>query len=185
MTSAVLGIAGAGRMGSALLSGWAKARRDGFDRTVIVFEPQLGADASATLKALDAKLNPPPQGADVLDTLILAIKPQTFSSAAAGFAPFVGPNTLVISIMAGVTIAAIKMHLGAARVVRAMPNTPGAIGRGVTAYAQSPGLPPDDYAQVEALLAPLGAVERVANESAIDAVTAVSGSGPAYVFLLV
>lgn len=185
MTSSTLGIAGAGRMGGALLNGWAKARASGFDRAIVVIEPHLSADIAPALKALDAQINPPADAAQALDTLILAIKPQTFAGAAEGLAPFVAPQTLVISIMAGVTVSAIKKKLGAARVVRAMPNTPGAIGRGITAYAPGAGLSEAESAQVEALLAPLGAVERVPNEAAIDAVTALSGSGPAYVFFLV
>jgi pyrroline-5-carboxylate reductase len=182
MTQKSLGLAGAGRMGTALLDGWANARGHGFARAVSVFEPQPGPAAQAAIKTLGAQLNPAPNG--VLDALVLAVKPQIFAEAAPALKPLVGPGTLVVSIMAGVTSAALKQKLGAARVVRAMPNTPGAIGKGITGYAAS-DLSAEDRAEAEALLAPLGAVERVPNESDIDAVTAVSGSGPAYVFFLV
>lgn len=183
MSISSLGIAGAGRMGSALLKGWANARADGFAPRVLVFEPNLAPDVQPVLKALDASVNP--GLAQPLDVLVLAVKPQTFSAAAPALKEFVGPETLVLSIMAGTTIATLKSALGARRAVRAMPNTPGAIGKGITAYAASDALFEADHAQISALLAPLGGVERAPDEASIDAVTALSGSGPAYIFLLV
>jgi len=185
MSISTLGIAGAGRMGSALLKGWANARANGFAPKVTVFEPYLSGEIEPALKALDARVNPSAPNGAPFDVLVLAVKPQTFSEAALGLKPFVGPKTLVLSIMAGTTIAKLKSELGAARAVRAMPNTPGAIGKGITAYAASDALSKVDHAQIGALLAPLGGVERAPDEASIDAVTAVSGSGPAYIFLLV
>ena len=185
MSISNLGIAGAGRMGSALLKGWANARADGFAPKVTVFEPHLAGDVEPVLKALDARVNPDAPEGHPLDVLVLAVKPQTFSAAAPGLKAFIGPDTLVLSIMAGTTIATLKSELGARRAVRAMPNTPGAIGTGITAYAASDPLSEADHAQISALLAPLGAVERAPDEASIDAVTALSGSGPAYIFLLV
>ncbi len=179
-----LGIAGAGRMGSALLKGWSNARANGFAPALTVFEPNLTPDIEPVLKALGATVNPG-AAATPLDVLVLAVKPQTFSQAAPSLKQFVGPDTLVLSIMAGTTIAKLRSELGAARAVRAMPNTPGAIGKGITAYAAGDGLSANDHVQIAALLAPLGAVERVPDEASIDAVTALSGSGPAYIFLLV
>jgi len=185
MSISSLGIAGAGRMGSALLKGWANARVQGFAPAITVFEPNLTPDIDPVLKALDAKVNLSTPAAAPFDVLVLAVKPQTFSAAAPSLKAFVGPETLVLSIMAGTTIAKLKSELGAARAVRAMPNTPGAIGKGITAYAAGDALSETDHAQIAALLAPLGGVERAPDEAAIDAVTAVSGSGPAYVFFLV
>jgi pyrroline-5-carboxylate reductase len=184
MSISSLGIAGAGRMGSALLQGWAKARAHGFAPSIIVFEPHLSPDIEPALETLGAAVNPRAGGAP-LDVLVLAVKPQTFGEAAPGLKPFVGPDTLVLSNMAGVTTARLKEELGAARAVRAMPNTPGAIGKGITAYAAPDALPAQAHAQIASLLAPLGAVEQVPDEAAIDSVTALSGSGPAYIFLLV
>lgn len=183
MSINTLGIAGAGRMGAALLKGWASARSQGFAPKVTVFEPNLSSDIQPVLQTLDALVNP--AAARPLDVLVLAVKPQTFSEAAPGLKGFVGPETLVLSIMAGTTIAKLKSELGAHRVVRAMPNTPGAIGKGITAYAARDALSDSDHLQIGALLSPLGAVERAPDEAAIDAVTALSGSGPAYIFLLV
>jgi pyrroline-5-carboxylate reductase len=183
MSISSLGIAGAGRMGAALLKGWANARDQGFAPKITVFEPHLAPEIEPVLQALGASVNP--GSATPLDVLVLAVKPQTFPQAAPGLKAFVGPETLVLSIMAGTTIARLKSELGARRAVRAMPNTPGAIGKGVTAYAASDPLSEADHARIGALLSPLGAVERAPGEAAIDAVTALSGSGPAYVFLLV
>ncbi len=183
MSINTLGIAGAGRMGAALLKGWANARTNGFAPKVAVFEPSLSPDVQPVLQALEASVNP--GLAQPLDVLVLAVKPQTFAGAAPGLKGFVGAETLVLSIMAGTTIAKLTSELGAHRVVRAMPNTPGAIGRGITAYAASDALSEADHAQIAALLSPLGGVERAPDEASIDAVTALSGSGPAYIFLLV
>ena len=100
-------------------------------------------------------------------------------------APLVGGDTLVVSIMAGKTIADIAARLPAARaIVRTMPNTPAAVGRGVTGAAASPGVDAGRRAMADALLSAVGTVEWLDREDWIDAVTAVSGSGPAYVFWL-
>jgi pyrroline-5-carboxylate reductase len=107
-----------------------------------------------------------------------------FADVAPSAKAFVGPNTLVISIMAGVTIAALSHLMETQRVIRAMPNTPGQIGKGVTAYVASNAVTSEDRGLAALLLDPLGIVEAIPNERLMDVVTAVSGSGPAYVFLL-
>ena len=96
---------------------------------------------------------------------------------------FIGPSTLVVSIMAGATIASIEQVCGG-MVVRAMPNTPAAIGRGITVAVAASDVSPAQRAVADALLRATGSVEWTSDESLMDAVTAVSGSGPAYVFLL-
>ncbi len=173
--SARLVLIGAGRMGAALLAGWARSRPA---YAIDVVEPGPPDAFRADAAQLGARLNPPAAPADVI---VLAVKPQTFSAAPEAFCAWVGPQSTVISIMAGVPVAALR-GLGAGAVVRAMPNTPGAIGKGVTAVF---GADPGALAAAATLLAPLGPVEVLASESAIDIATAVSGSGPAYVFLLV
>jgi pyrroline-5-carboxylate reductase len=115
---------------------------------------------------------------------VLAVKPQGFGKAASSISGWIGADTLVVSIMAGVTIRGISEALGVTKVARAMPNTPGAIGKGVTGYALSAQCGEAEKATAEKLLAPLGDVVGPLEEKHIDAVTAVSGSGPAYVFLL-
>lgn len=169
-------------MGGALVRGWIEAVRKGGGLTLTVVEPNFDPELERELEAVGAVLNPPNPGP--VDVLVLAVKPQSFSQAAADARRFVGADTRVLSIMAGVPMDALARELGAARVVRAMPNVPARIGRGVTAYVASPDCTAQDRALVEQLLEPLGAVEPMAAERLMDAVTAVSGSGPAYVFLL-
>lgn len=174
-------LVGAGRMGSAMARGWvADLSAAGLSELAIV-EPDPDDSLRAAASGGEVTLNPPPFAADIL---ILAIKPQAFASASAGLKGFVGPDTLVVSIMAGVTLASVASTLGVSRVARAMPNTPGAIGMGVTAYAVSDGCEPADCQAAARLLEPLGLVVGPLAEDQMDAVTAVSGSGPAYVFLL-
>ncbi|MGO9470165.1 MAG: pyrroline-5-carboxylate reductase [Isosphaeraceae bacterium] len=119
------------------------------------------------------------------DVLVLAVKPQSMRQALDELRPFVTPNHLIVSIAAGVTIASIVERLGpAARVVRVMPNTPALIGQGASAYALGPHVGREDEAVVSAFLSSVGVAVCVA-ESLLDAVTGLSGSGPAFVFLMV
>jgi len=169
-------------MGGALVRGWIAAVRKGGGLTLTVVEPNFDPELERALDAVGAVLNPPDPGP--VDVLVLAVKPQTFARAAADARRFVGPDTRVLSIMAGITLDTLTRDLGAARVIRSVPNTPARIGRGVTAYVAAPACTAEDRALVEQLLEPLGAVEPMIGERLLDAVTAVSGSGPAYVFLL-
>jgi pyrroline-5-carboxylate reductase len=169
-------------MGGALIRGWIAAVRRGGGLTLTVIEPNFDPNLREALEAVGAVLNPPEPGP--ADIVVLAIKPQSFSQAAPDVRRFVGPETLVLSVMAGVTLAKLSSEMGAARAIRAMPNTPGRIGQGVTAYVASSACSPEDRQLVEQVLEPLGSVEPLASERLMDVVTAVSGSGPAYVFLL-
>ena len=169
---------GAGRMGAALARGWLKAKPK---RAISVFEPKPSAEVSAWAEGGKIKLNPAPAPAGIL---VLAVKPQQFAAVAETARAFVGPGTLVVSIMAGVRIAQISRRLQTARVIRSMPNTPGAIGQGITVFSAAPGLGPADIEAAEALLTPLGEVHGPVDETLMSAVTALSGSGPAYLYLL-
>jgi pyrroline-5-carboxylate reductase len=173
-------LAGAGKMGGAMLSGWLAQGLD--PRQVAVIEPQPSAEISA-LTAKGVRLNPPIGDLGAVATLVVALKPQTFGEAAAALKPFAGSSTLVVSIMAGTTIAAIANACGGS-VVRAMPNTPAAIGRGITVAVAAKNVSAAQRAVADALLRATGSVEWIADEALMDAVTAVSGSGPAYIFLL-
>jgi pyrroline-5-carboxylate reductase len=173
-------LAGAGKMGGALLNGWIQGGLR--PRMLAVIEPHLSEDIRA-LAALDLAINPRPGDLDDVAALVLAVKPQMFTEAAEALRGFVKPSTLVVSIMAGVTIAGIRQGCGGA-VVRAMPNTPAAIGRGITVAVAADDVAPAQRALADALLRAAGAVEWTDDEALMDAVTAVSGSGPAYVFLL-
>jgi pyrroline-5-carboxylate reductase len=173
-------LAGAGKMGGAMLSGWLARGLDA--RSVSVIEPHPSDDISALI-AQGIRLNPSAEDAGAVTTLVVALKPQMFREAGAMLKSFAGPSTLVVSIMAGATIASIEQVCGG-MAVRAMPNTPAAIGRGITVAVAAKAVSPAQRAVADALLRATGSVEWIDDESLMDAVTAVSGSGPAYIFLL-
>jgi pyrroline-5-carboxylate reductase len=173
-------LAGAGKMGGALLTGWLAQGLD--PKHVAVIEPHPSDDIRA-LAAKGVRLNPAAKDADGIAALVVAVKPQTFRDAGPALRPFVKASTLVVSIMAGTTIAVLGDVCGG-RVVRAMPNTPAAIGRGITVAVAAQDVSAEQRATADALLRATGTVEWVDNEALMDAVTAVSGSGPAYIFLL-
>ena len=173
-------LAGAGKMGGAMLSGWLVQGLDA--RRVMVIEPHPTDDIRA-LAAGGVRLNPSPKDIGDVAALVVALKPQAFREAGPALKPFAGPTTLVVSIMAGTTIASVAEVCGG-NVVRAMPNTPAAIGRGITVAVAANNVGSAQRATADALLRAIGSVEWVEDESLMDAVTAVSGSGPAYVFLL-
>lgn len=173
-----LTLVGAGKMGGAMLTGWLAQGLD--PKKVIVVDPYLSGDIR-TLEPKGVRLNPPlPEPAS---TLVVALKPQTFQEDGAALKSYASPQTLVVSIMAGITVASLEDVVGGA-VVRAMPNTPAAIGRGITVAVPAKSVTADQRATADALLRAIGGVEWVDDEALMDAVTAVSGSGPAYVFLL-
>jgi pyrroline-5-carboxylate reductase len=178
--SGTLVLAGAGKMGGAMLSGWLARGLDA-GRTVVI-EPHPSEEISA-LVTKGVRLNPSAKEVGAVATLVVALKPQTFHEAGAMLKSFAGSATLVVSIMAGTTIAALEAVCGGS-VVRAMPNTPAAIGRGITVAVAAKKVSADQRAVADALLRATGSVEWVDDENLMDAVTAVSGSGPAYIFLL-
>ncbi len=171
-------LAGAGKMGGAMLTGWLAGGLDA--SRVVVVEPHPSDEIEA-LAARGVRLNPADKRA--AETLVMAVKPQTFREAGPLVKPFVGASTLVVSIMAGTKISALEEICGG-MVVRAMPNTPAAIGRGITVAVPAKSVSAAQRATADALLRATGSVEWVEDEKLMDAVTAVSGSGPAYVFLL-
>lgn len=173
---------GAGRMGSAMARGWVQDLASAGLSKLSVVEPKPDEGVMGAVEDGLIALNPAPEIADIA---ILAIKPQMFAGSLDSLKPWIGPQTLVVSIMAGVTINRLSSLLGVTKVARAMPNTPGAIGMGVTGYALSPACGDTESVTASRLLEPLGLVIGPMDESHMDAVTAVSGSGPAYVFLLV
>jgi pyrroline-5-carboxylate reductase len=173
-----IALAGAGKMGGAMLAGWLAGGLD--PKRTVVIEPMPSADITA-LAARGIRLNP--KDASHVDTLVIAVKPQSFREAGRGLRALVAPSTLVVSIMAGTTMAALHEVCGGA-VVRAMPNTPAAIGRGITVAVPAKNVSAAQRSTADALLRATGSVEWVDDEALMDAVTAVSGSGPAYIFLL-
>jgi pyrroline-5-carboxylate reductase len=173
-------LAGAGKMGGAMLSGWLARGLDA--KRVAVIEPYPASEISA-LATKGVRLNPSPKDIGTVATLVVALKPQIFGEAGPDLKQFVGQATLVVSIMAGTTIASLEQVCGGS-VVRAMPNTPAAIGRGITVAVAAKNVSTAQRAVADALLRATGSVEWVDDEGLMDAVTAVSGSGPAYIFLL-
>ncbi|MCL2714996.1 MAG: pyrroline-5-carboxylate reductase [Alphaproteobacteria bacterium] len=172
-------LAGAGKMGSAMLGGWLAHGLE--PRCIAVIEPSPSAEITA-LAASGIEINPDPAGIGAIEALVVAVKPQSFPQAAARLRQFVSHSTAVVSIMAGIRIVALREACGGA-VIRAMPNTPAAIGRGITVAVPAADVDSGQRELADALLSALGVVEWVDDEGLMDAVTAVSGSGPAYVFL--
>jgi pyrroline-5-carboxylate reductase len=177
-------LAGAGKMGGALLAGWL---REGLDPGKIIIQdpappPETRALISRHGIAVRKQGDPLPEPPSVI---VVAVKPQVMDEVFPGLAPLAGPDTVVLSVAAGKTIASFARHLpSGAAVIRSIPNTPAAIGRGITVCCAGPGVSAAQRARCEALLAAVGEVGWVADESLIDAATGISGSGPAYVFLL-
>lgn len=177
-------VIGGGRMGEALVggllaSGWAEPPEVAVVETSPVRRDQLGAELADTHQGLVITDTPPPgQGA------VLAVKPADVEAACRAITPLRYPR--VLSVAAGVTVANLEGWLGtegAPAVLRAMPNTPALVGAGAAAVAAGHGAGEEDLAWAEGILASVGTVVRVSEEQ-LDAVTGLSGSGPAYVFLL-
>lgn len=183
-TAGTIVLAGAGKMGAALLAGWI---RQGLEPSrIFVQEPHPAPNVGDFLKSngirdvaeLSGLKHPP-------SIIVMAVKPQAMDAVFPTLAPLAGVGTTVMSIAAGVPISKFAAQLPAGTaVVRAMPNTPAAIGRGITAAVGNAHLTPSQKAVCRSLLAAVGEVVWLDDEGLIDAVTAVSGSGPAYVFLL-
>jgi pyrroline-5-carboxylate reductase len=172
-------LVGAGRMGSALLRGWLAAGIPA--GSLAVAEPNPSPEMAELLKEKGIAAKP----AVAPDAMVLAVKPQIMNEVLSGMAPLAGPQTAVLSIAAGRTVASIAAHFAAgAAIVRAMPNLPAEIGRGITAAYANAEVTPNQRELCGSLLRAAGEVAWIEDESLMDAVTAVSGSGPAYVFHL-
>jgi pyrroline-5-carboxylate reductase len=182
MTHAPIAFVGGGNMASALIGGLRRAGQPA--ESIIVIEPlEPQRDKLAREFGVRAHARAGERLASV-GTVVWAVKPQSFAEAAAPCAPYVA-GALQVSVMAGIRSAAIVAASGSARVVRSMPNTPALIGRGIAGLYACPEVSADERAAVEGLFAPTGATVWVAREEDLDAVTALSGSGPAYVFYFI
>jgi pyrroline-5-carboxylate reductase len=174
-------LAGAGKMGSAMLEGWLALGLP--PEKIAALEPQPTGEITAWARH-GLRLNPSPGAVGEVAAVVVAVKPQTAPEVMPALVPFVGAATVVVSIMAGRTLRFLDGALPGAALVRAMPNTPAAIGRGITVAVANARVSGQQRELVHALLSAVGAVEWVGDEVLMDAVTALSGSGPAYVFLL-
>ncbi|HEX3487466.1 MAG TPA: pyrroline-5-carboxylate reductase [Micropepsaceae bacterium] len=175
---------GAGRMGGALIKGWLSAKRFS---AIHVIEP-FPSEAMTALAGTGAIVLHPRfeiAGVPALDAAVLAVKPQVLKGETALLRALGGTGALVVSIAAGITTGFLGASLGSsARLVRAMPNTPGAIGQGITVLYADAGVGGGDRNLAQMLMGSLGETLWLDDEALMDAVTAVSGSGPAYVFLM-
>lgn len=171
-------------MGGALLEGLMARGLD--PRRVLVQDPSPPAEIAAQLASRGIVAEPTVESLpEPPGVIVAAVKPQVMDAVFPPVARLAGPKTLTVSIAAGRTLKSFEAHLPAnAAVVRAMPNTPAAIGRGITVCAPNAHVTSGQRTLCESLMAAVGEVAWVERESAMDAVTAVSGSGPAYVFLL-
>lgn len=171
-------LVGLGKMGGAMLAGW---REQGLAAAVAV-DPALPAAPGPEVTVVADAAGIPAGFAPA--AVVLAVKPQNAAAVLPDYARF-APAAVFLSIMAGRTIAGLRPLLGAtSAVVRAMPNTPAAVRQGITVACAGPAVGPTQRALCDRLLGAIGAVAWVDDEALLDPVTAVSGSGPAYVFLL-
>lgn len=178
LTQEGLVLLGCGKMGSALLAGWLEGGLPA--ASVWVVEPF----PSDWLKAQGVNLNVALPAAPAV--VLVAVKPQMMADALPSLQAMGNASTVFLSIAAGITIARYEEILGSKTpIIRAMPNTPAAIGRGITALIGNASVDEAQLACAESLLGAVGQVVRLEDEDQIDAVTAVSGSGPAYVFHLI
>lgn len=171
---------GAGRMGGAILEGWRRAGAFA-PAELMICDPAPGEAALAAAEA-GARLNPPDGELARARTVVLAVKPQVWAATAAQYAPWLAADAVIVSIAAGVRARAIAKEFGGRCTARVMPTTAAAIGQGTASlYADDPAA----LARAHALFEPLGAVVDLTDEEQMHAATAVSGSGPAYLYAFV
>ncbi len=174
-------LVGCGKMGGAMLEGWLRAGLPA--GAVNVIDPSPPAEVRALIERAGVSTKRPTTPPRVL---LIAVKPQIMDGVLETITDLAGPETLILSVVAGKTMARFEAQFGAmARVVRTIPNTPAAVGRGITGCVANTAASDDDRLLTQALLEAVGRVVWVKEEAQIDAITAVSGSGPAYVFHMV
>ena len=177
-------LVGCGKMGGAMLTGWLDR---GIVGDVVVVEPDAGSFApfrdrknvyhAKSIDAITEHFTP--------DIVVFAVKPQAMDDVVPPYKRFNRPTTAFLSIAAGTPVRYFEERLGRAAIVRAMPNTPAAVGRGMTVLYSNASITPDQMAVCQSLMDAVGETAWIGDETLMDAVTAVSGSGPAYVFLLI
>ncbi len=187
MTLAIHGsllLAGAGKMGGALVTGWLDRGLD--PKQLIVQDPRPAAEVGELLARRGVMCQPQvPALSAPPAVIVVAVKPQIMGEVFPKLSRLAGPETLVLSVAAGKTIESFRAHLPpSSAVIRCIPNTPAAVGRGITVCCAGPGVTAAQRDLAQSLLSAVGEVGWVEDEALIDAATAVSGSGPAYIFLL-
>jgi pyrroline-5-carboxylate reductase len=176
-------LAGAGKMGSAMLEGWLKAGAD--PAKIIAIDPMPPQEVLQLLAKHNIRHNPELSEITDAEVIVVAVKPQVMDDVLPNLVSLKSSRPVILSVAAGKTIATFAKHFGAdASIIRTIPNTPAAIGRGITAMCANAHVSKSQMELATALLSSTGEVVTVADESEIDLVTAVSGSGPAYIFYL-
>lgn len=172
---------GAGRMGGALLERWLEAGFEGSE--VLVVDPNPGERTQAAVKKHGARLEAEwPEGVEA-DVVMMGVKPQMMDKVGGAVAGKINEDAVILSIAAGRTLESLQAVFGNRGVIRVMPNTPVAIGAGVCGFVCADNVTDDQKAKARSVLEPGGFVAEVETENQLDALTAVSGSGPAYIFL--
>jgi pyrroline-5-carboxylate reductase len=176
-------LVGCGKMGTAMLRGWLAG---GWVSRFHVVEPEGIPPGLAPAPEIEWHTTPDTlPGEPAPDALVFAVKPQVVDAVLPPYRRWTRPETLFVSIVAGKTLAGLARQLGPAAIIRTMPNTPAAVGRAITVACANPRVTQEQQRLCDRLLAAIGESAWVEDEALIDAVTAVSGSGPAYVFLLI
>lgn len=186
MLNETLGFLGAGQMATALAQGFVKAGLIAAERIAAV-DPFAAARAAFSEKLPGVSVGPSEETAKLIgqrDIVVLAVKPQQIAAATSTLAPLVSQRQMVISIAAGVSLATLERHLPAGRLVRVMPNTPCLVGAGASAFALGRDATDADAKLVGELFGAVGKAFAV-QEKLLDAVTGLSGSGPAFVYLVI
>lgn len=175
-------LVGAGKMGGAMLSGW---MADGFDpASIVVQDPSLSDDMRDLLETHGISCLSSPSTDLRPGVVMVAVKPQLMDVVLPGLREAVSSDTLIMSVAAGTPVATFENNFGSVPICRCMPNTPAMVKRGVTAVYPTSNVSEEHKRLVDRLLSAIGKVVWLEQENQIDFVTAVSGSGPAYVFYL-
>ena len=176
-------LVGAGKMGGALLEGWLKQGLD--PATIFIQDPALSEAMVAFAAGHGIAADTAPELPAPPAVILIAVKPDVAEKLLPEVDPMVGEKTVVLSIAAGRTLESLSRHLPeTVALVRAMPNTPASVGQGITVCIANANVTAEQKRECDALLSAVGEVVWVEDEALLDPVTAVSGSGPAYVFLL-
>jgi pyrroline-5-carboxylate reductase len=176
-------LVGAGKMGGALLEGWIKSGVDA--NRIVAIDPSPPDEVSQLIARYKIRQNPDVSTIRDAEVVLIAVKPQIMDEVLPRVVALRSSRPLILSVVAGKTISSLEKHFGEdAAVIRTIPNTPAAIGRGITTMVANGHVSDDQLLLATELLSAVGEVVRVRDEGLIDAATAVAGSGPAYVFYL-
>jgi pyrroline-5-carboxylate reductase len=176
-------LVGGGNMGGAMAGGWIS--NGVAPESITLVDPILPDAMAGLVDTYNIRHETSAEDLDPPDVLVIAVKPQIMEQVLVSVKHLAGPETVVISVAAGKTLAFMEEHLGSRKLVRALPNTPSLVRRGITVACAGPEVSQKQINHATRLFESTGSIEWIDDEALMDAVTAVSGSGPAYVFHLV